>query len=217
MTTTTTIQAPAALAPKALRQVAGGNTRDVNGTPGTDFIITGSGNEKVFAGEGHDLVFTGGGNDEVQAGGGHDLVFGGDGNDKLFGEAGHDFLIGGNGADEMHGGEGNDIMAGGIDHVQDKAFGGAGDDVYVWGRGDGNDEFHGGTGTDALWLRDVDWAALQGALRVYDGSLQMRYDAGTGVVTFVNGNGQPTTFSGELNINGEQMKFFEVERLVLAR
>lgn len=83
--------------------------------------------------------------------------------------------------------------------------------------GEGSDITARNAGSDAAWLRDVTWAALRGAVRVYDGSLEMRYDTGTGIVTFVDGSGRPTTFSGELCINGEGMRFFAVERIVLAR
>jgi len=66
----------------------------------------------------------------------------------------NDVIIGGLGADVLFGNEGNDILIGGTEDFnsfnRDRAFGGAGQDVFVWAPGDGNDFFDGGEGIDVL-------------------------------------------------------------------
>jgi Ca2+-binding RTX toxin-like protein len=227
-TTTTPTNGPAALEAKALHGVAGGNYTDRNGTPGNDTITTGDGMDKVFAGAGHDVISTGGGTDEVHAGSGNDNVDAGAGDDKVFGESwgdsyGNDTLNGGAGSDELHGdapGEqwsgGHDQLNGGNDdHAADKAFGGGGDDTYTWTPGDGNDEFHGDAGRDTLNLPEMSWSQLQqlqqsGGLQFYGPALQMIADS-SGRVIFVDGQGNPQSFSGQLTVGGETIKFFNVE------
>lgn len=95
--------------------------------------------------------------------------------DVLRGDAGDDVLIGGLGIDVLFGYEGNDVLVGGTEDFnsnvdgdgrnsdnRDRAFGGSGDDVFIWAPGDGSDFFDGGVGTDVVIfgvlgeLRDVD-------------------------------------------------------------
>jgi Ca2+-binding RTX toxin-like protein len=204
---------PKQLDDSALSQVSGGNFTDRWGTAGADTISTGDGMDKIFAGAGNDLISSGGGTDEIHAGAGDDDIHAGAGDDKVFGGDGHDSIRGGAGFDELHGEGGHDAMDGGVrDGAADKAFGGDGDDRYIWSPGSGNDEFHGGTGQDALVLLNVSLEALQGGLQLYGSGLQMQLGP-NGAVTFTDANGQPATFSGQLSIGGETLKFFDVERL----
>lgn len=97
--------------------------------------------------------------------------------DVLQGDAGDDLLVGGLGIDVLLGNEGNDVLIGGTEDFnsnvdgdgrgsdnRDRAFGGGGDDVFIWAPGDGSDFFDGGDGTDVVIfgvlgeLRDADGA-----------------------------------------------------------
>ncbi len=74
--------------------------------------------------------------------------------DVLRGSGGEDTLIGSLGIDVLFGEAGDDILVGGTEHFnpnnRDRAFGGGGDDVFIWAPGDGSDFFDGGPGTDAV-------------------------------------------------------------------
>ena len=86
----------------------------------------------------------GGGDQSLQAG------------DALMGTEQADLLIGALGIDVLFGYGGDDILIGGTEDFnpfnRDRAFGGEGDDVFVWAPGDGNDFFDGGAGSDVLML-----------------------------------------------------------------
>ncbi len=86
----------------------------------------------------------GGGNQSLQAG------------DALSGTEGSDVLIGALGIDVLFGEGGDDILIGGTEDFnpfnRDRAFGGTGDDVFLWAPGDGNDFFDGGDGIDVVML-----------------------------------------------------------------
>ena len=199
---------------QALARVTGGTFTDRWGTEGSDQIHTGDGMDKIFAGGGNDAIQSGGGTDEVHAGAGNDYVNAGAGDDKVFGGDGNDILDGGAGQDELHGGSGSDAMTGGAgDHAADKAFGGDGNDSYYWSPGSGNDEFHGDAGTDVLVLQGMNFSQFEAALKLYDPTLRVQVNA-EGVVSFLNQANQAVTFSGEINLGGETLKFFDVERVM---
>lgn len=98
--------------------------------------------------------------DPALAGGGRDqsLRFG----DILIGNYKDDLMIGGLGVDILAGSRGNDVMIGGLEHFtendadgrplgrQDRAFGGRGQDIFLWKPGDGSDFFDGGRGQDVI-------------------------------------------------------------------
>ena len=216
-----TQQAPATLRAATLRaadlaRVSGGTFTDRWGTDGTDTIQTGDGMDKIFGLGGNDSIASGGGTDEVHAGDGYDRVNAGAGDDKVFGGTGNDSLDGGAGQDELHGGEGDDEMTGGAgDGAADKAFGGEGNDAYFWSPGSGNDEFHGEAGYDTLVLQGMNLHQFQAALQLYDPSLRLQVNA-EGMVTFLNQANQPVSFSGQITVGGETMKFFGIERIAFA-
>jgi len=74
-----------------------------------------------------------------------DVIIGGLGIDLLLGEGGDDVLIGGT-EDFNSSVDGDDR---GSDN-RDRAFGGDGNDVFIWAPGDGSDFFDGGEGTDVV-------------------------------------------------------------------
>jgi Ca2+-binding RTX toxin-like protein len=219
---------PTPLSTETLARVAGGTagfneiegswkSETINGTTGSDEIHAGSGNDSVNAGTGDDEIHGEGGNDFITARSGNDTVFG----DECPCDTGDDILIGGGGSDELHGdapGEtevgGNDAMDGGTgDEAGDQAFGGGGDDSYVWGVGDGNDEFHGDAGNDLLLLDDLTLADLQAGLQLTNSSLLLSLNE-AGEVTFIDpATNQAVAFSGSLTIGTETLRFYNIEKI----
>lgn len=92
--------------------------------------------------------------EDAQSGGGRDQTqqFG----DILRGSWKDDLIIGRLGIDTMFGKKGNDILIGGTEDFnsfnRDRAFGGRGNDIFMWAPGDGSDLFFGGRGYDVLML-----------------------------------------------------------------
>lgn len=85
------------------------------------------------------------------------------GGDVLQGAETDDVLIGGLGVDILMGEAGDDVLIGGTEDFnsnvdgdgrgsdnRDRAFGGTGDDAFIWAPGDGSDFFDGGPGTDVV-------------------------------------------------------------------
>lgn len=83
--------------------------------------------------------------------------------DVLNGGEEDDVLVGGLGVDILIGNGGDDILIGGTEDFnssvdgdgrgsdnRDRAYGQAGDDVFIWAPGDGSDFFDGGAGTDVI-------------------------------------------------------------------
>lgn len=92
--------------------------------------------------------------DDALSGGGRDqtMQFG----DVIFGSFRDDLLIGGLGADVLVGSLGNDVILGGVEHFnplnRDRAYGGLGNDIFIWKPGDGSDSWNGGRGHDVVIL-----------------------------------------------------------------
>ncbi len=90
--------------------------------------------------------------DPALAGNGRDqtMQFG----DVLRGNRRDNLIIGGLGTDVIFGSRGSDVLMGGLEHFnsfnRDRAFGGRGDDIFVWKPGDGSDLFDGGRGHDVV-------------------------------------------------------------------
>lgn len=92
-----------------------------------------------------DPALSGGGRDQTQQF--SDILSGGNKPDVLIGRLGVDVMFGGRGAD---------VLIGGTEHFnpqnRDKAFGGRGNDAFLWSPGDGSDFFDGGRGQDTVVL-----------------------------------------------------------------
>jgi Ca2+-binding RTX toxin-like protein len=108
----------------------------------------------VDAGDGNDVVDLSGSVDaDIFGGLGDDVLIGTPGADNIYAGFGNDVLIGGAGADTLYGDEGDDIFGNpsavpnGVadDPGDDRFFGGAGSDLFVWEPGDGSDTIEGGS------------------------------------------------------------------------
>lgn len=148
-------------------------TVDVEGFPGSDWIMPaepteevitirgdgngifddgenpcpkiGCGSDKIVGSEGDDIIW---GDDGLGGSGrtGRDWILGGDGNDTIDGEAGNDRLYGEDGDDQIAGSNGNDRLEG--SYGMDILDGGAGRDIIFGGEDD--DTIDGGSGNDVL-------------------------------------------------------------------
>lgn len=122
-----------------------GNNR-IEGRGGFDILIGLTGDDIILGGDGLDLIADLGGTNELRGGRGIDLIVGGSGLDCMFGDDGFDLLIGLGGDNEMDGGNYVDILIGGAD--DDTMHGGEGIDILYGDAGD--DEMHGGNCIDLL-------------------------------------------------------------------
>ncbi|MEM7254717.1 MAG: hypothetical protein AAF493_25170 [Pseudomonadota bacterium] len=94
--------------------------------------------------------------DPAQSGGGRDqsMQFG----DVLYGTRKDDLQIGNLGNDILLGRRGDDVQIGGLEHFtggdnrRDRAFGGHGNDIFIWKPGDAPDFIDGGRGHDVVIL-----------------------------------------------------------------
>lgn len=114
---------------------------------GIDKVITGSdlNNKENSTVQPPDPAQSGGDRDQTQQ-------FG----DIMEGSWKDDLLIGRLGSDTMFGKKGNDVIIGGTEDFnpfnRDRAFGGRGNDIFMWAPGDGSDVFFGGRGYDVVML-----------------------------------------------------------------
>ncbi|MFK8080903.1 MAG: hypothetical protein AB8B97_11515 [Granulosicoccus sp.] len=119
--------------------------------------------------------------------------------DVLQGGPADNVMIGGLGVDVLLGGDGDDVMIGGTEDFnanvdgdgngsdnRDRAFGGGGNDLFMWAPGDGSDFYDGGPGLDVVAF------GLVGEERDSDGS--------TSGAPFFNVN--PPGTDGSLNFDG---------------
>ncbi|SHJ23034.1 Hemolysin-type calcium-binding repeat-containing protein [Roseomonas rosea] len=205
---------PKSLRTEDLNKVTGGafqqgsaGSDTMHGTAQADVIFSGSGNDNVNTGAGNDQAFGESGNDFISTGSGNDLAYGGQGSDTL---------NGGSGQDQLHGENGNDFLDGGAaDGAADLAFGGAGNDSFIWAPGDGNDQFQGGAGNDTLNIQGMSLQDLQGSLTLEGETSGLQMHVNNNVVTFTDAAGNPATFGGVINHGGESMRFSQVEQIRL--
>jgi trimeric autotransporter adhesin len=143
----------------------------------------------VFTGTaGADIIAARGGNDQVSGLGGNDAIDGGAGNDSLFGGDGNDTLVGGAGVDALNGDAGDDVLDGRSDAALDDMRGGAGADVYLFGRGSGSDWIN-DTGADG----GVDVLRLDAGIA--PGDIKLTSGGGYGMLLSINGSADSVTFS----------------------
>ncbi|RMB08683.1 beta strand repeat-containing protein [Eilatimonas milleporae] len=187
------------------------------GTPATDAMIGGDGDERIWgrAGDdmkhgagGSDTMGGGAGNDTINGGGGNDLLFGADGDDVLVGGTGNDTLFNSAGADTVGGGDGDDTLWAGAG--DDLLTGGAGGDTFTFGALTGNDRITDfALGEDILDLRFAasDFATLDdvaAAARLSvdsNGNPSLVIDLGVGA----DGDPQSVTLTGLIRADFEDM------------
>ena len=188
--------------------IAGGNnTRNVSGTSGSDWIITGNGDKKTNAGKGNDMIQVGWGDagsngtqiinagigdDEIYADGGKNTLNGEDGNDIIFVENTNNNIL--------NGGNGDDILeVYGNGHTLN---GGAGNDILIVNSGN-NTVLIGGAGKDTFVVE----SAYNGEniIRDYEVGLDViRFNKGTEIArSSIDGNDVllDLTTGGRININ----------------
>ncbi|MCP4634641.1 MAG: calcium-binding protein, partial [candidate division Zixibacteria bacterium] len=136
-----------------------GNDRII-GTPHSDRIFGGSGDDYLDGGDGDDRIVGQSGNDFIHGGRDQDHLLGGPGNDcvkgyygndVLYGEGGDDFLEGGPGSDSLFGGSGNDFLNG--DQQDDYLDGEQDNDILIGGTG--FDYVNGSAGIDTFRCRSA--------------------------------------------------------------
>ena len=205
----------------------GDDADTISGGDGNDQINAGDDADLVSAGDGNDMVLGQEGSDTITGDIGNDTIYGGSpddatdpthqldavdpdtGNnrDSLTGGAGNDAIYGGDDDDTLEGGNGADLLNGGID--EDSLLGGAGNDTLYGGQG--ADTVTGGGDRDVIIGAnagdvvdgsengdDYDTLDLRGL-----GPLTVAYDplnAENGVVTFLDGAGNPTGTMSFVNI-----------------
>ncbi|NKE47001.1 hypothetical protein HB662_19630 [Roseomonas frigidaquae] len=214
-----------------LARVTGGKGQPAPVEPeaGMSFIDHGDADASFTGGAGQDTIRMGQGDDSAAGSAGNDVIHGdnfmaaslvnGDpvelvfsGNDTLDGGAGQDTIYGDSAGNPAIGGD--DVISGGTgDGAADRAFGGAGDDSYVWRPGDGSDRFDGGSGLDTLHLPNLPEDILRMGLTV-DGGLELR-SLGNGLFGFFDAAGNPATASGQVTVKGETMSFAGLEQIRL--
>lgn len=111
---------------------------DILAQPDTDFIIAGSGDDRINTRDGNDFVSGKDGDDRITGGKGDDVLLGGAGDDALSGRRDDDILRGEDGDDRLRGNNGDDVIDGGLG--EDVLIGGGGADVFVFAEGYGEDK-----------------------------------------------------------------------------
>ncbi|MEM7766525.1 MAG: Ig-like domain-containing protein, partial [Pseudomonadota bacterium] len=148
-----------------------GDDPNLAGTGGNDIINGLDGNDVLFGGSGDDLLNGGPGADTLDGGFGADELDGGSGADVLSGQEGDDFLVGGDGFDRLFGQLGADVSTGGagIDWFED----------FVW-------RFDGDTITDfadgeRIRLFNADFASVENSLNVIGDTVSFTAETEFGV------------------------------------
>jgi Ca2+-binding RTX toxin-like protein len=107
------------------------------GGPGDDLLVGGDDVDQLYGEAGQNRLEGGAGDDWINGGNDAEVLIGGTGDDYMWGNGGDDTLLGGPGRDSIWGGDGADILdgegGGGVDFLA----GGAGPDLYRFGRGSG--------------------------------------------------------------------------------
>jgi Ca2+-binding RTX toxin-like protein len=174
----------------------GAGNDEISGSAGNDTIIGGDGDDKLSGNLGNDLISGGAGNDEIAGSGDDDQIIGGDGDDVISANPGDDFIFAGAGDDFVSGNAGNELIFAGqgndeikrIGEGQDTAFGGDGDDVFIWRSFQADNErdlIDGQSGLDTLELEvdAADFAAVQVEVDAYHASLATNASDTNGVTS----------------------------------
>jgi Ca2+-binding RTX toxin-like protein len=139
--------------------ITGNGNNEVYAGTGNNTIITGTGNNVVGLGSGNNLVYSQG-NDTLIAGSGNQTIGAGAGTVNMFAGTGHSTLIGGSGNDQifLQNGSGN-VAAAGTGHTT--IVGGTGSNILIGGNsstsntlifgGTGNETIFGGAGHETMY------------------------------------------------------------------
>jgi hypothetical protein len=160
--------------------------------------------------------------DDALSGGGRDqsLQFG----DILQGRGANDVIFGGLGTDLLFGNDGDDVLVGGTEDFnpfnRDRAFGGYGDDAFLWAPGDGSDFFDGGPGQqDTLILGLI--GELDGGQEVFQVQNDQNFDkplidpkTGLPVIDVQNSPGFCEVIDGSNYNNRKELKKLGLDHLV---
>ncbi|MRV76096.1 DUF4214 domain-containing protein [Duganella sp. FT92W] len=174
----------------------------VNGSPDSDRLAGGAGNDSLYGHGSNDVIGGGDGNDRLWGGGGNDQLTGGNGDDQLTDDYGNDNLSGGDGNDvltdyggtnQLDGGNGNDSLT--MYGSGSTMSGGAGNDVMS-GHGDGN-VLSGGDGADRLTFN-----GSRNVLSGGDGDDVLHQDNGDNRLDGGNGDDKITIMGGNNFIQG---------------
>lgn len=110
-----------------------------NGTPGSDRMVGGAGNDCLSGGAGNDHIEGGRGDDRLSGGPGYDHLEGGFGRDTIYGGAANDLIGGGQEHSVIYAGTGDDAISS-SNGVADDVYCGGGQDHVV---ADRSDHLHG--------------------------------------------------------------------------
>jgi Ca2+-binding RTX toxin-like protein len=158
-----------------------GISRDANGNPVADRVISSEGDDTLRGDDGNDVMEGGAGNDNHIGGAGNDILTDTFGEDVMKGGPGNDAIAGGSGPfDLLQGNEGNDFIVGGNDASE--VFGGPGNDIFYVGKG--LSESFGGAGDD--WIEGSDSPA---SVLVGDENNQFQNDPNGGHDVIIAGPG----------------------------
>jgi Ca2+-binding RTX toxin-like protein len=158
-----------------------GRSRDANGNPVADRVISSEGDDTLRGDSGDDVMEGGAGNDSHIGGAGDDILTDTFGEDNMKGGPGNDAISGGSGPfDLLQGNEGHDFIVAGNDSSE--IFGGPGNDVFYMGAG--LSESLGGSGDD--WMEGTDSPA---SVLIGDDNNQFQNDPNGGHDVMIAGKG----------------------------
>ncbi|MGD1704380.1 DUF4347 domain-containing protein [Dapis sp. BLCC M229] len=106
------------------------NLPQITGTPESEVLNGGDGNDTITGLAGNDTINGRGGDDQIIGSQGNDFLYGKNGDDTLEGRQDNDHLFGGNGDDSLLGGQGRDRFSGGSGN--DTLTGGASIDRFIF-------------------------------------------------------------------------------------
>jgi hypothetical protein len=159
----------------------GGSGRDLlDGGRGNDKLMGGNQDDRLSGGLGRDVLDGGRGSDRLNGGHHADTLTGGPGDDVLAGGVGNDWLIGGTGADRMTGGAGSDVFL--FSSLIQMAAGSKRDVIVDFATGRDKIDFSAFDADSSTPGCDA-FSVLLAGNAAFSAAAQLRYDAGTGLLS----------------------------------